>query len=137
MQALCQLETLGDEWLAQLNDFVADECAPLNVQQYARQLVRDAWTNLPRIDEALQAVAENWDLKRMMMVDRNILRVAACEFLLRSDIPPKVAINEAVEIAKSFGASESPGFINGVLDALLRQRESKPAPETEPLTTNH
>lgn len=136
MQALCQLETLGDDWLAQLNDFVADEGAPLGVQQYARQLARDAWSNLPRIDEALQVVAENWELKRMMMVDRNILRVAACELLLRSDIPPKVAINEAVEIAKSFGAAESPGFINGVLDALLRQRESKPAPQTEPLTTN-
>ena len=136
MQALCQLETLGEDWLAQLNDFVADEGAPLGVQQYARQLVRDAATNLPRIDEALQAVAENWELKRMMMVDRNILRVAACELLLRSDIPPKVAINEAVEIAKSFGAAESPGFINGVLDALVKKREPNPAAETEPLTAN-
>ena len=136
MQALCQLETLGDDWLAQLNDFVADEGAPLNVQQYARQLVRDAATNLPRIDEALQAVAENWELKRMMMVDRNILRVAACELLLRSDIPPKVAINEAVEIAKSFGAAESPGFINGVLDALVKKREPKSTAETEAVTTN-
>ncbi|HKQ46499.1 MAG TPA: transcription antitermination factor NusB [Phycisphaerae bacterium] len=137
MQALCQLETLGDDWMAQLNDFVADEGAPLNVQLYARQLARDAWTNLARIDEALQAVAENWELKRMMMVDRNLLRVAACELLLRSDIPPKVAINEAVEIAKSFGAAESPGFINGVLDAMMKRQEPNPAAETEPLTTNH
>jgi transcription antitermination factor NusB len=126
MQALCQLETLGDDWLKQLDDFVADEGAPPGVQQYARQIVRDAATNLARIDEELQAVAENWELKRMMMVDRNILRVAACELLLRSEIPPKVAINEAVEIAKSFGTADSPAFINGVLDAIIKKRESPP-----------
>lgn len=137
MQALCQLETLGEDWLAQLDDFVADEGAPLAVQQYARQLVRDAWTNIARIDEALQAVADNWELKRMAMVDRNTLRAAACELLLRTDIPPKVAINEAVEIAKMFGAAESPAFINGVLDALLKKRETKPAVEPESLTTGH
>lgn len=137
MQALCQLETLGEEWLAQLDDFVADEGAPAAVQQYARHLVRDAWTNLAAIDEALQSVADNWELKRMAMVDRNTLRVAACELLHRSDIPPKVAINEAVEIAKSFGIAESPAFINGVLDALIKQHKSKPSIQPESLTTNH
>lgn len=137
MQALCQLETLGEDWLAQLDDFVADEGAPATVQQYARQLVREAWTHLSKIDEALQAVADNWELKRMAMVDRNTLRIAACELLHRADIPPKVAINEAVEVAKSFGAAESPAFINGILDALLKKPGQKPAVEPESLTTGH
>ena len=139
LQALCQLETLGEDWLAQLDDFLCDDDPPTGVQQYAKGLVRDAWSNLARIDEVLQGVTANWELKRMAMVDRNILRAATCELLLRPDVPPKVAINEAVEIGKSFGAAESAAFINGVLDAIVKQRSAQQpaASETETLATNH
>jgi N utilization substance protein B len=139
MQALCQFETLGEDWLAQLDEFLRDEAPPTNVQVYARQLVRDISLHQSRIDELLQSVAENWELKRMSMVDRNILRVAACELSMRPDIPPKVAINEAVEIGKSFGTAESAAFINGVLDAVGRKIGVQiPASlKSEPLTTDH
>ena len=73
------------------------------------------------IDRMLDAHAEHWRLERMSAVDRNILRVAVCEFLTRSDVAPAVAINEALEIARRYSTDESVGFINGVLDAIRRE----------------
>ena len=73
------------------------------------------------IDRMLDAHAEHWRLERMSAVDRNILRLAVCEFLTRSDVAPAVAINEALEIARRYSTDESVGFINGVLDAIRRE----------------
>ncbi len=73
------------------------------------------------IDHMLDAHAEHWRLERMSAVDRNILRLAVCEFLTRSDVAPAVAINEALEIARRYSTDESVGFINGVLDAIRRE----------------
>ncbi len=118
MQALCQFDSLGEDFLSQLDEFLADENPPSAVQRYARNLFRDAHTNRTAIDEHIQSAASHWDIGRMATVDRNILRTAACELLHRTDVPAKVVINEAVEIAKEFGAVESPAFVNGVLDAI-------------------
>ncbi len=122
MQALCQFDSLGEDFLSQLDEFLADENPPSAVQRYARNLFRDAHTNRTAIDEHIQSAASHWDIGRMATVDRNILRTAACELLHRTDVPAKVVINEAVEIAKEFGAVESPAFVNGVLDAI-KERE--------------
>ena len=73
---------------------------------------------MDKIDELLAQYAEHWDLERMSVVDRNILRMAAYELLWQPEVPPKAAINEALEIAKKFGTTESSRFINGVLDAV-------------------
>ena len=121
MQALCQFDTLGEDFLSQLEEFLADEAPPSAVQRYARNLFRDAQTNKAAIDEHIQSAGSHWDIGRMTTVDRNILRTAVCELLHRPDVPAKVVINEAVEIAKEFGAVESPAFINGVLDAINKK----------------
>ena len=118
MQALCQFDSLGEDFLSQLDEFLADENPPSAVQRYARNLFREAHTNRTAIDEHIQSAASHWDIGRMTTVDRNILRTTACELLHRTDVPAKVVINEAVEIAKEFGAVESPAFVNGVLDAI-------------------
>ncbi len=119
MQALCVHEALPDDFPPQLDAFLADDDPPAAVQDHARGLVRDAWDHAAAIDKRLQGAADNWDIARMAIVDRNILRVAVCELLHRPDVPPKSVIDEAIEIAKTFGAADSGAFINGILDAVL------------------
>ena len=70
------------------------------------------------IDEKIEAVAVNWKLRRMAILDRNILRMGAYEILFLDDIPPKVAINEAVNMAKKYSQADSGKFVNGILDKL-------------------
>ena len=74
------------------------------------------------VDTILAASATNWHLDRMAAVDRNIMRLAAVELLFRQDVPPKVAINEAVELAKKYGDLESGKFVNGILDKIHKTR---------------
>lgn len=85
---------------------------------YAVELLRGITDNLERIDALISESASNWRLVRIAATDRNLLRIAVYEMLEKSDVPPQVAINEAVEIAKRFAGEESPKFINGVLDAV-------------------
>ncbi len=73
------------------------------------------------IDRVIQRHARNWRLERMARVDRNILRIGVYELLFSEDVPPKVAINEAVELAKRFGAEDSAPFVNGILDAVHKR----------------
>jgi transcription antitermination protein NusB len=122
MQALCQLEVLADDFLPQLDGFLADECREKPMRDYARSLALDAWQRRDTIDAAIQEVAEHWELKRMATVDRNALRIAVCELLHRTDVPPRVVINEAVEIGKTFGTADSAAFINGILDAIFTKQ---------------
>ncbi|HZN52080.1 MAG TPA: transcription antitermination factor NusB [Methylomirabilota bacterium] len=84
-------------------------------------LVRGTKANQAKIDQIISQFAEHWDLDRMAVVDRNILRLAVYELLWTDDVPPKVAINEAIEIAKKFGTKESSRFINGVLDRIHKE----------------
>lgn len=137
MQAMCQLEVLAEDFLPQLHEFLAEEPHKAAIRDYARDLVRDAWANLADLDRRIQEVAENWELKRMPAVDRNILRVAACELFHRPDVPPVVVIDEAVEIGKAFGTGESGAFINGILDALVKRRETEANPQPKPSGANN
>ena len=99
----------------------ADEGDSAAVQEYARGLVKGIWSELGVVDEPMQAASQLWDLKRMTVVDRNILRVAIRELLnADSAVPPRVAVDEAIEIGKVFGSAESPAFINGVLDHVMK-----------------
>ncbi len=103
-----------------LEEFWSDKEAPDDVRKFAEDLVRGTLNRLDDIDAMIEKVTENWLLKRMAAVDRNILRFAAYELLYRKDIPPAVTINEAIEIAKKFSSTESAPFINGVLDKLSK-----------------
>jgi N utilization substance protein B len=86
--------------------------------------------HLPEIDERIRKYAENYKLNRISAVDRNVLRLAIYEMLYRDDIPPVVSINEAIELAKTFGGAESGKFVNGILD---RVRKDLNRPAREPL----
>lgn len=122
MQSLCLFESLQGDFIEQLEDFLSDEGPPDDVRAYARRIVLTVKDRLDELDADLQAVSPNWQLARMAMVDRNILRVAICELSAEFDVPPKVVVDEAIEIAKAFGTIESPAFINGVLDAVIHRK---------------
>jgi transcription antitermination protein NusB len=86
--------------------------------EFARDLVMATVAHRPALDRIIQEVSRNWRLERMSRVDRNILRLATCELEHARDVPVKVVINEAVELAKRYGTSESPAFVNGILDRI-------------------
>ncbi|HEY5934856.1 MAG TPA: transcription antitermination factor NusB [Kofleriaceae bacterium] len=87
-------------------------------QLFARELVAAATEHSPQIDKLIGESSKNWRIDRMSRVDRNILRLGACELIAFRDVPVKVVINEAVELAKRFGTAESSAFVNGVLDRI-------------------
>jgi N utilization substance protein B len=87
-------------------------------QAFARELVAAASQHAAQIDALIGAASKNWRIDRMSRVDRNILRLGACELVAFRDVPVKVVINEAVELAKRFGTAESSAFVNGVLDRI-------------------
>lgn len=92
--------------------------------EFARHLVRGALDNLPQLDLTIQEIAPEWPFDQMSPIDRNILRIAIFEMTLDPDIPIKVAINEAVELAKLFGSESSRRFINGALGTLAGKQTS-------------
>lgn len=91
--------------------------------EFARELVLGVEDKLGEIDAMLGDISEHWSVSRMPLVDRNILRLAAFEITYRDDTPASVAINEAVELAKTFGGEDSSKFVNGVLGRMAEQRE--------------
>jgi transcription antitermination protein NusB len=93
----------------------AEEAA---VRTFAEPLVRGTLEHMAALDEQIKKYAKNWDLHRMAVVDRNVLRLAIYEMLYREDIPPVVSINEAVDIAKRFSTEDSGKFVNGILDKV-------------------
>jgi len=103
-----------------LQEFWKSKHSDLKSQQFAEDLIRGVLANLQQIDALVQSYAEHWEIKRMNVVDRNIIRLALYEMLFRPDIPPVVSINEAVDIAKYYSSMESGKFVNGILDRALR-----------------
>jgi transcription antitermination factor NusB len=100
-------------------EFWARHAVDDDARRFATEMVHGTKANQSRIDATITECTEHWDLARMAVVDRNILRLAVYE-LMWGEVPPKVAINEAIEIAKKFGTQESSRFINGILDRVYR-----------------
>lgn len=96
---------------------------PPELLAFARMLVAGARRHRVELDEAIQRVAANWSLQRMSATDRNALRLGAYE-LLHTDTPQRVAIDEAIELAKRFGTAQSAAFVNGILDRLMHERQT-------------
>ncbi|NSW88064.1 MAG: transcription antitermination factor NusB [Syntrophobacteraceae bacterium] len=92
---------------------------PMSVRPFAEDLVKGVDLHQSEIDRVIAAASEHWRIPRMSIVDRNILRIALFEMLFCPDIPPKVSINEAVDLGKTFGNPDSGAFINGILDHIL------------------
>ncbi|TVP50250.1 MAG: transcription antitermination factor NusB [Gemmatimonadales bacterium] len=90
---------------------------------YTSRILKTLQANLAQVDAALTEVTKNWRLDRLSRIDRSILRIGATELLHFDDLPPKVAIQEAVRLANRYGGSESARFVNGVLDAVYHRRD--------------
>ncbi len=98
--------------------------APMGARPFAEELVYGVELNQQEIDRMLARSSQHWRVERMTIIDRNILRIALFEMLRLNDIPHKVSINEAIEIAKSFGTEDSGAFINGILDHVYSEMKS-------------
>ena len=122
MQALCQSDVQGDACDAELESWLVEQEAPKTATAYAGTLVREVASRRKEVDASLSAAVKKWDLARVGTVERNIMRIAVVE-MTGTDVPPKVAINEAVDIAREFGGKDSPGFVNGVLDQVKKVME--------------
>ena len=125
MQGLYQLDVQGRGLLEQLRQFFAENEPEKSVCKLAADWSKGTWENLAVCDELIAASTRQWKLSRLSPVDRSILRLAVYQLKFCSDIPPKVVINEAIELAKKFGTEKSPSFVNGVLDAILKKIEVK------------
>lgn len=122
LQTLYACEVGKDFEFGPVFDTVAGEAARSPaVAEYGRKLVEKTLNAKQEIDELLTRHAANWDLKRMTVIDRNILRMAVGELLFFKETPFKVVIDEAVEIAKIYGTDESGKFVNGVIDAIHKE----------------
>ena len=121
LQALYQMDVTGGEPqvpAAELWQHFDETEPPEPSRTFAGEIVRGVLDTRARIDELIAESAEHWRLDRLSQIDRNILRIGAYELLCRRDVPPSVAIDEAIEIAKRFGNDESAVFVNGVLDHI-------------------
>jgi len=103
-----------------LEIFWEEHEAEEEVKEFTTSLAMGTVENLKRIDGVISHYADNWELSRMAVVDRNILRLATYELLYMKEIPPKVSLNEAVDLAKKFGDLESGRFVNGILDHISK-----------------
>ena len=101
-----------------MEDFWEFSPAKPRVREFAQPLIDGMNAHLGEIDERIRRYAQNYQVRRISAVDRNVLRLAIYEMLFRDDIPPVVSINEAIELAKKFGGAESGRFVNGILDRV-------------------
>lgn len=127
LQILYRWESAGAE--GTLRDALVETAGTRRIARrrlpYVRRLVTLLDEHLPDIDRALQASLENWRLERLSRIDRAVLRIGAAELLRVEDVPPKVAIQEAIRLAEAYGGDDSPRFVNGVLDALYKAEQAR------------
>lgn len=120
LQILYQRDITGES-VSRILDFKTYSVEDGEPDEYCRHLVASVEEHLADLDETIGAVSENWAVSRMPLVDRNILRIATYEILYDAEVPPSVAINEAVELAKIYGGEDSSKFVNGVLGKIAQK----------------
>jgi len=98
---------------------------PKEVRAYSREVVLGVWEKKADLDRLIRRSSKNWRVERMTRVDLNILRIAIYEVVYRKDVPPKVSIDEAVELGKRYGTEESGAFINGILDHIYNELKAE------------
>jgi len=121
MQGLYQLDVQGSDLLPRLAEFFTENEPDISVRKLASEWTKGTWEKLPLCDELIVAATIKWQLSRLSTVDKSILRLSVYQLKFCSDIPPRVVINEAIEIAKKFSTDKSSAFVNGVLDAVLKK----------------
>jgi N utilization substance protein B len=120
LEALYRLEITKDDLEAILSDIFTRTHLSKEITGFTRQLVCQAAEELSEIDSIIIKTVANWQLERIAILDKNILRIAICELLHFPDIPFKVTIDEAIELAKKYSTTESRRFVNGVLDRVAK-----------------
>jgi N utilization substance protein B len=121
MQSLYQLDVQGEDVLKGLHQFLRENDSDDLIFELAESWTRGAWEKVDICDELIKVAALKWELSRLCQVDRSILRLAVYQLKFCPDIPGKVIINEAIEMAKKYSSGQSPRFVNGVLDAVLKK----------------
>jgi len=115
-------QPLNEDLLEEFWDSVE---APENVRDYTLMLTGVVAKNQDDIDQVIGKYAANWSLGRMSRVDRNLLRLAVAEMFFVDDVPVRVTLDEAIEVAKAFGGEESSRFVNGILDRIAKEESSR------------
>ena len=125
---LYQVETHGENPLEALTKYCSLFPYQEDIADYARYLLTGIGTHQEKIDEFIRQACEHWRIDRIAYVDKNVLRIGIFEMIFSVDVPPKVAIDEAIEMGKKYGSEDSREFINGVLDRILKDHyKEKPA----------
>ena len=125
LQALYEIDSTQHPVGTVLDQRLTEDPLPEEGEAFARELLAGVLQHQVALDELIQRYAPEWPVEQMAVIDRNVLRIAIYELLFDPEIPPKVAINEAVELAKMFGSESSPRFVNGVLGTLVSRDRVK------------
>jgi len=125
MQALFYMDMRNKMSAEMLERFCGNFNPPKKARPFFRKLVNGVLETGGELDALIERFSKNWDINRMSCVDRNVMRIAVFELLYCDDIPPKVSINEAIDVGKKFGTEESGAFINGIMDSIRGELEKK------------
>jgi len=121
LQALYALDFTNQDMETALQARLDEDSLPETSEEFAWSLANGIAAQLTYLDDVVVELAPEWPISQISPIDRNVLRIAVYELLFEPDVPPKVAINEAVELAKQFGSESSPRFVNGVLGSVVSQ----------------
>ncbi len=125
LQGLYSSEIAGNS-CSEIEKEISERCqSDEEIMAFASDLLGKAIEHRESLDQEVASVVENWEFKRIALIDRLILRMALCELLYFDEIPPKVTINEAIDLAKAYSTSQSGRFVNGILDSLFQKCKGK------------
>ena len=127
LQVLYHWDITGQDAAKTLVQFQEHFSPTQGRDEFAERIIQGVLTHREEIDRLVESSSDNWRLERMTVIDRNLLRLATFELIYCDDIPPKVTLNEAVDLGKRFGSEESSAFVNGILDRIQKEK----VPETK------
>lgn len=122
---LYQTEISKEDYQSAFRKYIEQDSQKQEVIDFSLYLIEGVSKNTGGLDTIIKKYVQNWEISRMAVIDRNILRIGCFELLFSDGVPPKVAINEAIELAKRFGDVDSPRFINGILDKIYKMEKEK------------
>ncbi len=131
LQYLYEVDVVGPGEAEEVAPFLERQAGRREAREYAAVIIEGVLASRDELDRALAEASENWTLERMSVVDRNVLRIGAWELRCPEEVPPKVAINEAIELARRFSSDDAVGFVNGILDRIRISMSPEPGGEKE------
>ena len=131
LQYLYEVDVVGPGEAEEVAPFLQRQAGRREAREYAAVIIKGVLASRDELDRVLAETSENWSLDRMSVVDRNVLRIGAWELRRPEEVPPKVAINEAIELARRFSSEDAVGFVNGILDRIRMSMSPEPGGEKE------